>query len=71
MEEEDTGKERRSKKEWKQPKQTPRGKDIGLMIYTLKSTGCPKETLTQEKLIKGIKEDKYKMTYRNELMEGE
>lgn len=47
-----------------------RGKDIGLMIYTTKSTGRLKETLTQEKFIKGLREEKHKKTYKDEILHG-
>lgn len=40
-----------------------KAKDIGLTIHTTTSTGWPKSTLTKTRLIKGIEERKYKITF--------
>lgn len=48
-----------------------KGGEIGLNIYTTKSEGWPKTTLTKKNLLRGIEENKYKYTYTNEMMEDE
>lgn len=48
-----------------------KGTDIGLKIYTPRTTGWPKSELTKKALVKGIYENKYKFTYLEESVEDE
>lgn len=52
-------------------KETIKGTDIGLTIYTTKSEGWPAGTLTKHQLIKGMEERKYKYTFRDEMTDDE
>ncbi len=51
---------------------TVSAKEIGLKIYTMKSTGGPKGLLTKGAILKGIEDGKYKWSYNHkELSEEE
>lgn len=59
----------KQKKE-KQTKAT-KGTDIGLKVYTPRTTGWPKGELTTKALVKGIQDNKYKFTYLDNELEEE
>lgn len=46
-----------------QDEQTVEGKEVGLKIYTSKSTGWPKSTLTLKNITDGLNKGTYKYTY--------
>ena len=53
-----------------QQKRRMKGKDLGLIIHTSKSTGWP-QSLAKQELIQGIEQKKYKVTYSENLVEKE
>lgn len=48
-----------------------KGTDIGLKVYTPRATGWPKVELTKKGLVKGIRDNKYKFTYLEDIDEEE
>ena len=48
-----------------------KGKEIGLTIHTQRSVGWPKNNLTTNLLIKGLRDQTYKMTYTKDIINEE
>ena len=58
-------------KSYQKMKQKLQGEDIGLMIYTSKSSGWLKTIMSKNDLIQELQDNRYKMIHTGKLMEEE